>query len=195
MKKVVLLTSSGIESACLMYFYLSRGYVLYPAYVRCGLPWERVEVIWLKRLWFYYRKRFGRILPPRIIPLKSFVRLRSVAREEDIEIPLRNMTLLLATTLYAHQKRVKAVAIGSLGMYPFPDNSKEYMERMEGLISEGLRENVSVDVPFMGRVPFNLTFSCASPVGIHHCGTCAKCRERKEGFSRAGVRDPTLYLS
>jgi len=87
------------------------------------------------------------------------------------------------------------------------DNSKEYMERMEGLISEGLRENVSVDVPFMGRdkgeivrefsgrVPFNLTFSCASPVGIHHCGTCAKCRERKEGFSRAGVRDPTLYLS
>jgi len=44
-------------------------------------------------------------------------------------------------------------------------------------------------------VPFELTMSCMKPAGGRHCGLCSKCRERRDGFSAAGVRDPTEYLA
>jgi 7-cyano-7-deazaguanine synthase in queuosine biosynthesis len=60
-------------------------------------------------------------------------------------------------------------------------------------------------------VPFELTLSCMNPVErvsagasgrsgastapFLHCGACSKCRERRDAFEAAGVRDPTTYLA
>jgi 7-cyano-7-deazaguanine synthase len=43
-------------------------------------------------------------------------------------------------------------------------------------------------------VPLELTLSCMQPVDGMHCGTCSKCRERRNGFKDAGVVDRTTYL-
>ncbi len=207
MKKVALLVSSGVESACLLRLYLSEGFLLYPVYVRSGAPWEEVEIRWLRRLWSYYRREYGRILPFRIVPLRAPQRRKVVRREEGLEIPLRNWVLTTATALYALEKGVSRIAVGSLGIYPFPDNSREYYDRMEELLSKGSKRRIEIDTPFMGvekweivrrfygSVPFELTFSCVNPVGDEHCGRCVKCLERKEGFLKAGVPDPTCYSS
>jgi 7-cyano-7-deazaguanine synthase in queuosine biosynthesis len=32
-----------------------------------------------------------------------------------------------------------------------------------------------------------------NPAGDKHCGACSKCRERKDAFGEAGVRDKTSY--
>ncbi len=207
MRKVAVLMSSGVESASLAYHYLSRGFLLYPLYVRSGVGWEEIELWWLGRLWSFYRKRFGRILPLRVIPFRTGLGPSDTSEEEGLEIPLRNLILLVSSALVVHSRGVDALAIGSLGMYPFPDNNREYISRVGELISEGLKRRLRLETPFMGmekwevikrfhrRVPYQLTFSCASPVGRYHCGRCAKCKERKEGFRRAGVPDPTYYLS
>jgi len=207
MKKVAVLMSSGIESASLAYHYLSKGFLVYPLYIRCGIGWEDIELRWFRRLWGFYRRTFGRILPPRIIPFRTGSGPSDTLSEEGIEIPLRNLTLLVTSTLAIHRKGVETLAIGSLGIYPFPDNNRNYIGKVEELLSEGLKRKVEIETPFMGmekwevikkfhrKVPYHLTFSCASPVKENHCGRCAKCRERKEGFLKAGVPDPTYYLS
>jgi 7-cyano-7-deazaguanine synthase len=42
-------------------------------------------------------------------------------------------------------------------------------------------------------VPFELTLSCMEPKDGRHCGRCSKCRERRDGFLEAGIKDPTQY--
>jgi len=41
-------------------------------------------------------------------------------------------------------------------------------------------------------VPYEDTWSCYKG-GVHHCGVCSTCVERKEAFILAGVDDPTYY--
>ncbi|MDQ7038010.1 MAG: 7-cyano-7-deazaguanine synthase [Aquificota bacterium] len=206
MRKVLVLFSAGVESSCLLVHYLRKGFLVYPVYVRAGLPWEEVEREYALRFWTAVRGKHRNLFPVRTVFVKGGGTLRGVPLEDpQIEIPLRNMSLLVQTSLLAHSKGVDSIAVGSLGIYPFPDNSREYFDRLQDLISRGLRRDVRIETPFMGMekwevvrrfrdlVPFSLTFSCASPSGRNHCGICVKCRERKEGFRRAGVKDPTLY--
>jgi 7-cyano-7-deazaguanine synthase len=50
------------------------------------------------------------------------------------------------------------------------------------------------EVMHLGRsFPLEETFSCISPAGGLHCGRCNKCAERKAAFSRAEMRDLTVY--
>ncbi len=209
MRKVVVLFSAGVESTSLVVHYLSRGAYVYPVYVRSGMPWEDVERHYALKLWHDLRRKYGHIAPVRTVFVKgSRPATDGVPMEENqIEIPLRNMILTVQTAVVAHRKGVDTIGVGSLGIYPFPDNNREYFDKLEDLISTGLRRRIIIDTPFMGmekwdvirrfagKAPYHLTFSCASPVGRIHCGVCAKCRERREGFERAGLKDPTPYWS
>jgi 7-cyano-7-deazaguanine synthase len=202
MRKVGVLFSAGVESTSLLVHYLSEGYLVYPIYVRCGLPWEETELLWAKRLWAYLKKSYGNLMLLKVLPAKAINPVRG-----EIEIPLRNFILLSGVVVEFYRKGIRGVAFGSLGIYPFPDNNREYFDRLQELVSEGLREPVVIETPFMGMekyeviklykdsVPYRLTFSCMHPVRNRHCGTCDKCVERREGFRLAGISDPTLYLS
>jgi 7-cyano-7-deazaguanine synthase len=207
MRKVVVLFSGGVESTSLLVHYLRRGFLLYPVYVRAGLPWEEVERRYALRIWLYLKRRYGRILPLRTVLMgDSGKRFRGTPlTDRQMEIPLRNMVLMVKTALLAYRRKADLIGIGSLGVYPFPDNNRDYLDRLQELISAGLGRELRIDTPFMGKekwqivrdfgdsVPYHLTFSCADPVGNMHCGVCAKCRERKEGFTKAGFKDPTPY--
>ena len=202
MKKVALLFSSGVESSCLTAFYLSEGFLVYPLYVRSGMPWERWERKHSLRLWTYFRGKFGRILPLRTLPARGIS-----PQGNTIEIPLRNLLLISSAAVEAFRKGILRVGVGSLGIYPFPDTERSYFDSLEELVERALRIRFRIETPFLGMekaqvirefwgsVPFVRTFSCIRPVRGVHCGRCAKCLERKEGFVRAGVPDPTRYLS
>ena len=79
---------------------------------------------------------------------------------------------------------------------------------MAQALSSGLAHRLAIEAPFSAMhkedvialgaslgVPFELTMSCMKPAGGRHCGLCSKCRERRDGFSAAGVADPTEYLA
>ena len=79
---------------------------------------------------------------------------------------------------------------------------------MENALSAGLAFGISIDAPFsamtkadvirLGQtlaVPFELTLSCMQPVRGEHCGQCSKCRERRDAFAEAGIRDPARYAA
>ncbi len=202
MKKVSVLFSAGVESSSLLVHYLEEGFLVLPLYVRCGLPWERRELRWAERLWAVLKKRHKKLLPLRVLPMVGV----SLSRGK-LEIPMRNLTLTVGVVAESYRRGIRRIAIGSLGIYPFSDNNREYFDALENIVSRGVKERVSIETPFMGlekwevigrfwgKVPYRLTFSCMRPKGDTHCGVCPKCLERKEGFRKAGVPDPTLYAS
>lgn len=209
MKKAVVLFSAGVESTSLLVHYLKKDFYVYPVYIRAGMPWESVERGYAIKVWFRLKKQYKNMSPLRTLFMEvGPARHRFIPLDDSqIEIPLRNMVLTVKTALVALRKGAEVIGIGSLGVYPFPDNNRDYFDALQRLISEGARREIRIETPFMGMekwevirtfrdsVPFELTFSCASPVKGIHCGVCAKCRERKEGFLKAGVEDPTPYMS
>ena len=202
MKKAVVLFSGGVESSAILYLYLSRGWIVYPVYVKTGQFWERFEYRKAIHLWEHTRKRYPNLMPLRVEPLRAVCpRPRSINTESQLFIPLRNLTLLTAVGNYALSKGAYQIGLGSLGLYPFPDNNLGYIKQVEDLMSKGASTKIEVDVPLLGLeksevvrrfknlVPFHLTFSCVNPVikdgRILHCGKCIKCMERKEAMAQA----------
>jgi 7-cyano-7-deazaguanine synthase len=79
---------------------------------------------------------------------------------------------------------------------------------MARALSLGLDHPIEVVTPFLSLdktevirlglelgVPLELTLSCMNPQQGRHCGQCSKCRERRDAFREAGVRDLTIYAS
>ena len=85
----------------------------------------------------------------------------------------------------------------------FPDATKRYFKRLERLVRMGkhsrsvrllfpLIELSKQDVIRLGwklRLPFESTWSCSRD-GKRHCWNCGSCKERRDGFVRAGLKDP-----
>jgi 7-cyano-7-deazaguanine synthase len=75
-------------------------------------------------------------------------------------------------------------------------------------LSLGLNHALEIATPFAGMhksdlvqigvklgVPLELTLSCMNPQQGRHCGECSKCRERRDAFQEAGVKDRTTYAT
>jgi len=190
--KVVVLFSGGVESTCMLYMYLRKGWLVYPAYVKAGYPWESLELERAKSLWLYTKKKYKNLMSLRVLTTLNPERVKDRKHDKNLFIPLRNINLVAMAGNYALLKGIERVAIGSLGIYPFPDNNADYMKRLQSLI------NVELLTPFMGMekhevirgfsegVPLDKTLSCIRPkrfLGkIIPCGVCEKCKERQEAL-------------
>ncbi|MCA1583783.1 MAG: 7-cyano-7-deazaguanine synthase [Acidobacteria bacterium] len=144
--------------------------------------------------------------------------------DEAVYLAGRNLVLLTKAGVVAAERRLQRIALAPLAGNPFPDARPEFFAAMERSLTLGLDHPVTVVAPFLHRqkadiimlgralgVPLELTLSCMSPCGRDasdvargtegagplpiHCGRCSKCRERKEAFGAAGVRDPTPYAT
>ncbi|MCS7262425.1 MAG: 7-cyano-7-deazaguanine synthase [Aquificaceae bacterium] len=192
MPKVVVLFSGGVESTCLLYLYLRKGWLVYPLYVRAGYFWESLELENARRLWRHAKRSYRNLLPLRAINLLNPEPLDRRRHEEDLYIPLRNLGLVTCAGIYASAKGIKRVAIGSLGIYPFPDNNAQYMQNLRQLLGMELltpfmgMDKREVVRRFAGHVPLEKTLSCILPHRqgdrIVPCGRCEKCKEREEAL-------------
>ncbi len=190
--KIVLLFSGGVESTCLLYMYLRKGWLVYPVYIKAGYPWEAFELENAKSLWLYTKRKHKNLMPLRVLPAINPERVSRRKHDKNLFIPLRNINLIAMAGNYALLKGIEYVAIGSLGIYPFPDNNADYMKRLQSLI------NIELLTPFMGMekhevlkkfsesVPLERTLSCIRPKKVKgkvlHCGKCEKCKERQEAL-------------
>lgn len=198
--RIAVLFSSGVESTTLLYMYLQKGYLVYPVYVKSGEKWERLEVENAINLWRYTKRSYPNLMALRILRVQGQVAPRETLKTiQDIFIPLRNMTLITTCALYALSKNINRLAIGSLGLYAFPDNTREYLKDLERLIAKGSGREFFIETPLfglekahiirtgLGIVPYDLTLSCAKPRKVKGkivpCGKCIKCKERQEALS------------
>lgn len=211
------LFSAGLDSAILMASEARQGRV-HPIYVSCGLAWEAEELAAAERL--LKSPVFADAAP--LAPLSFTVRdlypdthwaLRGVppafdTPDEDVYLAGRNITLLSKAGIHCAQKSISRLAIGPLAGNPFPDATPAFFSAMAHALSLGLGTPMEIVAPFLQLekhdvirlgvelgVPLALTLSCMNPRQGKHCGQCSKCRERRDAFREAGVKDPTEYAN
>ncbi len=215
---VAVLLSGGLDSAVLVASE-ARHALVQPVYVRAGLAWETEELALVERL-LKAPAYAGRVAPlarltfdvTDIYPAGHWaVRGAPPAYDtpdEDVYLPGRNVLLLSKAAALCATHGIGRVAIGPLAGNPFPDATPEFFSAMAHALSLGLAHPIAIEAPLTSMhkedvirlgarlgVPFELTLSCMKPSGGRHCGLCSKCRERRDGFAAAGIKDPTDYVS
>lgn len=210
------LFSAGLDSAVLVADAAQRGPVQ-PLYVCVGLAWEDQELAMASGL--LASPAFARDVMP-LVPLRFEMRdiypashwaIRGEAPgfdtpDEDVYLEGRNIVLLSKAGVYSARAGMARILIGPLDGNPFPDASAEFFAAMARALSIGLASSLAIEAPFAAmskadvirrgealHVPFELTLSCMQPRDALHCGRCSKCRERRDAFVEAGVKDPTRY--
>jgi 7-cyano-7-deazaguanine synthase len=124
-------------------------------------------------------------------------------------VPFRNAIMLSIATGLAESRGAEGLVIAAhVGDHTiYPDCREDFMRAMGDAMRLGtyagirlLRPFIAMDKAGIARegarlgVDFARTWSCYKG-GAIHCGTCGTCVERREAFQRAGLEDPTEYLS
>ncbi|UWQ03780.1 7-cyano-7-deazaguanine synthase QueC [Aliiroseovarius crassostreae] len=124
-------------------------------------------------------------------------------------VPNRNAIMLTIAYGIAAANGDEAVATAVHGgdHFIYPDCRPAFTEafdKMQRAALDGYAD-VALFTPFVHRskadivaegakvgTPFVETWSCYKG-GLHHCGRCGTCVERREAFHLAGINDPTIY--
>jgi 7-cyano-7-deazaguanine synthase len=150
------------------------------------------------------------------IPNMSYSEIKGVS---PTYVPFRN-GLLLSMVAARAQKWVNdeqvGVAPAEAGIFfgahaedaqnwAYPDCTPEFIGAMANAIYVGTYHAVRLHAPLeeLGKaeivtmgdrlgVDWKNTWSCYAG-GETHCGVCPTCRARRDGFEKAGVKDPTEY--
>jgi len=212
--QICILVSGGLDS-CILMDELSQLYPkLFPVYVKGGLLWESIELFWLQK--FLSSLKAETIQPLTILRLPlddvyqnhwSLTGKRIPAyhsHDLTVYLPGRNILLLAKAAVYCALRGIQNIALGPLKANPFPDSTPLFFNKMKNVLGLGLKTRLNIltplsrlsktDVLKKGRsLRLDLTFSCLSPQGYHHCGRCNKCAERILAFRKAGIKDKTVY--
>jgi len=215
-RRVCLLISGGLDSCVLSAHLAEQDWEIIPLYVRTGLLWEPIELIWMER--FLACLNHLKLSPLKQISLPVGDIYQSHwsttgnhrpglhSKDEEVYLPGRNLILLSKATLYCALNQLNVIALGPLKSNPFPDSTAEFFAEFQQVASRALDHDLEIMTPFShlskveviklgDHLPLELTFSCISPVGQNHCGTCNKCAERRRSFASAFVQDRTHYDS
>ncbi|MBI4971475.1 MAG: 7-cyano-7-deazaguanine synthase [Candidatus Omnitrophica bacterium] len=204
MKKVIVLTSGGIDSSVLALVMARRRYEVYPVFIRQGFVWENAEIFWLNKLLATVCEKL-KPLTVLDFPVKDVygghwsLTGKKVpgyrSRDERVYLPGRNMFLISKAAGFGVEKGIYEIALGPLAGNPFPDSTRKFFNAMEKALSLGLGKRFRIHTPLLklnkkqvlalgGKgFPFNLTFSCLKPDRRHQsCRRCNKCREKAKAF-------------
>jgi len=131
-------------------------------------------------------------------------------------VPARNTIFLSLALAWAEVLGAGTIVIGvnAIDYSGYPDCRPEFIAAFESLAQLATKrgvegESLKIDAPLVSMtkadiirrgialgVDYSLTVSCyqADEEG-RACGRCDSCRLRREGFTAAGVTDPTRYRS
>jgi 7-cyano-7-deazaguanine synthase len=141
---------------------------------------------------------------------------RSAERSRGIPVtyvPGRNLILLSLAAAHAEAEGASLIYFGAnvLDYSGYPDCRPEFIRAFEAAVNAGTKAGAEgatlrVCAPLLDMTkadiirtgvrlgaPLHLTHSCYDPAGDLACGRCDSCLIRREGFSSAGVEDPTRY--
>lgn len=213
---IAVLVSGGMDSSILLVDLAKTGCRVYPVYLEHGLYWESVELQHLKS----FLAEIDNTNIERLTVLKQPVddlydehwsmtgkNVPDEFTEDDaVYLPGRNLLLLAKVGVWCSLNKISKLALAPLKGNPFSDNSDEFYSSMEQSLKIALGSAVKVIRPFStkskdevialgGDLPLSLTFSCIKPIDGLHCGTCNKCAERIQAYTKLGQQDQTEYFS
>jgi 7-cyano-7-deazaguanine synthase len=128
-------------------------------------------------------------------------------------VPGRNLIFLSLAAAHAEVVGASLIYFGAnvLDYSGYPDCRPEFIAAFEQAVCAGTKTGAEgfplrVCAPLLTmtkaeiiqtgvrlHAPLHLTHSCYDPVGDLACGRCDSCLIRRDGFSKAGVVDPTAY--
>lgn len=130
-------------------------------------------------------------------------------------VPARNTVFLSYALAWAEVVGARDIWLGvnAVDYSGYPDCRGEFIEAFEVMANLATKfgsggERLRVRAPLIELckheiiargvglgVDYGETTSCYDPVGVLACGRCESCALRRAGFERAGVADPTRYVS
>ena len=221
MKKAVILLSGGLDSATVLAMAQNQGYECYALSMDYGQR-HASELAAAKRVAAMIGVKSHKVMPI-ALDLFGGSALTDVdievpeEQEEGIPVtyvPARN-TIFLSLALgwaEALQARDIFVGVNAVDYSGYPDCRPAFVEAFENLANLATKAGVegdhfSIHAPLIQMtkaeiirqgtalgVDYGKTTSCyqADEQG-RACGRCDSCRLRAQGFSEAGVEDPTAY--
>ena len=215
MKKAIIALSGGIDSAVAAGIAKEEGYELYFLTVNYGQKNLKRELEYSAKLAEYYG-----VIEHKVIDMRWLGDLgnslatdrkisEKVSDDNLIYVPYRNTCIIAACVAWAEINGAEVIFTGSeAGPWICPDNSPEYYERINELVSHSTKINKKIKVvaPLnysdkegnirkgieLG-VPFAYTWTCVAR-DDKACGICQPCRDRLEAFKKVGVEDPIKYM-
>jgi len=141
----------------------------------------------------------------------------TTAMSADIPItyvPARNALFLCFALAWAEVLGTRHIVAGmnAVDYSGYPDCRPEFLRAFETMAAVGTRAGArgtlwEIHAPLIAMtkadiiregirlgVDYSLTHSCYDPVGTRACGRCDSCQIRSQGFTTAGVLDPTEYV-
>jgi 7-cyano-7-deazaguanine synthase len=217
---VAVLCSGGLDSAVLVGHLLRQGSRVFPLFVRCGLYWEKTELLYLRRFLKGMARDPLKPLTLLDVPVTDLYGTHwsitgsgvpdASTPDEAVFLPGRNVLLLGKSLLWCRLHGVAGLAMGLLKSNPFPDATPAFFRAFAGAVNQAvdgeLGGNVKVLRPFAGMkkkevvrlgrdMPLEHSLSCMRPIKNVHCGRCNKCAERQLAFREAEMMDPTRYAA
>ncbi len=132
---------------------------------------------------------------------------KSQETAKSVWVPARNMVFTSIATSFAESIGAEIIIVGwdAEEAATFPDNSKEFMDVFNELISIGSPENIKIEAPAIDLnkeeivklgvevgAPMELSYSCYAGRD-KHCGVCESCMRRKRAFKKLKIKDLTEY--
>jgi 7-cyano-7-deazaguanine synthase len=126
---------------------------------------------------------------------------KSSETASNVWVPARNTVFTSIALSYAESIGAEIIIVGWNGEEgeTFPDNSKEYMDEFNELISVGSPDKIRIEAPAINLnkeeivelgvevgAPMNLSYSCYKG-GDEPCGICESCMRRKRAFKKIGI--------
>ena len=122
-------------------------------------------------------------------------------------VPFRNGIMLSIAAGLAESNGLKNVMMANHGgdHAIYPDCRPGFVSAMDEAIRQGTYAYVRLvapytnitktDIALRGKalgIDYSETWSCYKG-GLHHCGRCGTCTERREALAAAGIQDTTVY--
>ncbi len=223
MKKAVVLFSGGLDSTTVLAIARDQGYEVYPLSFAYGQR-HSAELAAASHIASDFRCADHQIVNLDLSYLQTSALINKdldvpdYKGDKDIPItyvPARNTVLLSIALGYAESIAANDIFIGvsAIDYSGYPDCRPEYIKAFEEMANlatkaavEGTRVHIHTPLIHLSKaetiqqglslgVDYAMTVSCyqASEAGLA-CGRCDSCALRQQGFTDAGVADPTRYV-
>jgi 7-cyano-7-deazaguanine synthase len=221
-KEVILLSSSGLDSAAMTLFLIKKyGLKIHPLFINWGQPNLRAE----EKSFDYISKYFTSNFPTNYFTAKKItlkIPPKELSIRRDYVIPVRNSYFVHAAVSYSHflektkGEKIKTILLGSVSEdgTGCPDstltslrtmnlnlcqNSADFSWQVSSLAIEKAIGNYLSKADLLNEVKdfgfqFEKTWSCFWRNDFH-CGYCTSCWGRKKAFKKLKIKDKTKYLS